>query len=98
MEIRWQLSNQERNSSLDQEEPEPSQIKEEQEEPCVHQEGEQLVQNQETEMKVEFESECEETSKVCEDPTFEIKEEADHECSLQNIIRVPVINLHRIGI
>ncbi|XP_078107563.1 uncharacterized protein LOC144518629 isoform X2 [Sander vitreus] len=39
---------QERNSSLDQEEPEPPQIKEEQEELCVSQEGEQLVLKQET--------------------------------------------------
>ncbi|GLD50644.1 zinc finger protein OZF-like protein [Lates japonicus] len=38
-----QLCNQERNSSLDQEEPEPPQIKEEQEEVCSSQEGEQLV-------------------------------------------------------
>ncbi|XP_063317299.1 zinc finger protein 260-like [Pelmatolapia mariae] len=37
-----QLWNQERSSSLDQEEPEPPQIKEEQEELCSSQEGEQL--------------------------------------------------------
>ncbi|XP_035864320.1 uncharacterized protein LOC116054120 [Sander lucioperca] len=43
-----QLCIQERNSSLDQEEPEPPQIKEEQEELCVSQEGEQLVLKQET--------------------------------------------------
>ncbi|XP_032373091.1 uncharacterized protein LOC116690319 isoform X4 [Etheostoma spectabile] len=43
-----QLCIQERNSSLDQEEPEPPQIKEEQEDLCVSQEGEQLVLNQET--------------------------------------------------
>ncbi|XP_036949752.1 zinc finger protein 2 homolog isoform X6 [Acanthopagrus latus] len=42
------LCNQERNSSLDQEEPEPPQIKEEQEELCSSQEGEQLVLKQET--------------------------------------------------
>ncbi|KAM9365503.1 uncharacterized protein KZ484_011625 isoform 2-T2 [Pholidichthys leucotaenia] len=38
-----QLWIQERNSVLDQEEPEPTQVKEEQEELCVSQEGEQLV-------------------------------------------------------
>ncbi|GLD73422.1 zinc finger protein OZF-like isoform X1, partial [Lates japonicus] len=38
----------ERNSSLDQEDPEPLQIKEEQEEICTSQEGEQLVLKQET--------------------------------------------------
>ncbi|XP_039466336.1 zinc finger protein 436-like [Oreochromis aureus] len=44
-----QVCNQERNSSLDQEDPEPPQIKEEQEEPCSSQEGEQLGLKQETE-------------------------------------------------
>ncbi|XP_054466121.1 zinc finger and SCAN domain-containing protein 2-like [Anoplopoma fimbria] len=44
-----QLCIQERNSSLDQEDPEPPQIKEEQEEPCTSQEGEQLELKQETE-------------------------------------------------
>ncbi|XP_036953014.1 zinc finger protein 135-like [Acanthopagrus latus] len=42
------LSDQERNSSLHQEDPEPPQIKEEQEEICTSQEGEQLVLDQET--------------------------------------------------
>ncbi|XP_073333291.1 uncharacterized protein [Pagrus major] len=42
------LCDQERNSSLDQEDPEPPQIKEEQEELCSSQEGEQLVLKQET--------------------------------------------------
>ncbi|XP_037633136.1 zinc finger protein 883-like isoform X2 [Sebastes umbrosus] len=44
-----QLCIQERNSSLDQEDPEPPQIKEEQEELCISQEGEQLEVKQETE-------------------------------------------------
>nr|XP_020481034.1 zinc finger protein 432-like [Monopterus albus] len=43
-----QLQNQERNSSLDQEDPEPPQIKEQQEELCSSQEGEQLGLKQET--------------------------------------------------
>ncbi|XP_034547129.1 zinc finger protein 37A-like [Notolabrus celidotus] len=42
-----QLYNQERNSSPDQEDPEPQQIKEEQEEVCSSQEGEQLDLKQE---------------------------------------------------
>uniref|UniRef100_A0AAX7T8I4 C2H2-type domain-containing protein n=1 Tax=Astatotilapia calliptera TaxID=8154 RepID=A0AAX7T8I4_ASTCA len=42
-----QVCNQERNSSLDQEDPEPPQIKEEQEELCSSQEGEQLGLKQE---------------------------------------------------
>ncbi|XP_034396457.1 zinc finger protein 699-like [Cyclopterus lumpus] len=44
-----QLCIQERSSSLDQEDPEPSQIKEEQEKLCTSQEGEQLELKQETE-------------------------------------------------
>ncbi|XP_023259764.1 zinc finger protein OZF-like [Seriola lalandi dorsalis] len=43
-----QLCDQERNSSLDQEDPEPPQIKEEEEELCTSQKGEQLVLKQET--------------------------------------------------
>ncbi|XP_039862899.1 zinc finger protein 90 homolog isoform X1 [Simochromis diagramma] len=43
-----QVCNKERNSSLDQEDPEPPQIKEEQEEVCSSQEGEQLGLKQET--------------------------------------------------
>ncbi|XP_074479123.1 uncharacterized protein LOC141760334 isoform X2 [Sebastes fasciatus] len=43
-----QLCIQERNSSLDQEDPDPPQIKEEQEELCTSQEGEQLELKQET--------------------------------------------------
>ncbi|XP_040921053.1 putative uncharacterized protein DDB_G0271606 isoform X2 [Toxotes jaculatrix] len=43
-----QLCDQERNSSLDQEDPDPPQIKEEEEETCSGQEGEQLVLKQET--------------------------------------------------
>ncbi|XP_039466292.1 zinc finger protein 200-like isoform X2 [Oreochromis aureus] len=44
-----QVFNQEKNSSLDQEDPEPPQIKEEQEELCSSQEGEQLGLKQEAE-------------------------------------------------
>ncbi|XP_041862116.1 zinc finger protein 665-like [Melanotaenia boesemani] len=43
-----QLCNQEKNSSLDQEKPEPPQIKEELEEPCTSQDGEQLALKEET--------------------------------------------------
>ncbi|XP_042277365.1 zinc finger protein 394-like isoform X3 [Thunnus maccoyii] len=46
---RTEYCNQERNSSVDQEDPEPPQIKEEQEELCTSLEGEQLVLKQETE-------------------------------------------------
>ncbi|XP_073339141.1 uncharacterized protein [Pagrus major] len=57
-----QVCNQERNSSLDQEDPEPPEIKEEQEELCTSREGEQLV------LKVE-------TDTVMLTPTYE---ESDH--------------------
>ncbi|CAI5697390.1 unnamed protein product [Oreochromis niloticus] len=45
-----QVCNQERNSSLDQKDPEPPQIKEEQEEGCSSQEGEQLGLKQEADV------------------------------------------------
>ncbi|XP_026016432.1 zinc finger and SCAN domain-containing protein 12-like isoform X2 [Astatotilapia calliptera] len=48
-----QVCNQERNSSLDQEDPEPPQIKEEQEELCSSQEGEQLGLKQEADALAE---------------------------------------------
>ncbi|XP_047445976.1 zinc finger protein 567-like [Mugil cephalus] len=48
-----QLCDQERNSSLDQEEPEPPQIKEEQEELCSIQQEEHLILNQETDPLME---------------------------------------------
>ncbi|CAI5677084.1 zinc finger protein 471-like isoform X1 [Oreochromis aureus] len=57
-----QLWNQERSSSVDQEEPEPPQIKEEQEELCSSQEGEQLGLKEETEVHndpVQYEEEME---------------------------------------
>ncbi|XP_039858458.1 zinc finger protein 2-like isoform X1 [Simochromis diagramma] len=46
--IELQLCNQERSSSLSQEEPEPPQIKEEQEELCRSEEGEELILKEET--------------------------------------------------
>lgn len=42
-----QVCNQERNSSLEKENPEPTQIKDEQEELCISEEGEQLVVKEE---------------------------------------------------
>ncbi|CAK6950835.1 zinc finger protein 2 homolog isoform X10 [Scomber scombrus] len=58
-----QLCNQECNSSLDQEDPEPPQIKEEQEEHCTSVEGEQLVLKQETETFMST-APCEESDNI----------------------------------
>ncbi|KAM7019122.1 uncharacterized protein LKV04_009763 [Tautogolabrus adspersus] len=58
-----QLCNQERNSSLDQEDPEPPQIKEEQEEIGASQEREQLDLKQEAETFLETP-----TQEECDDP------------------------------
>ncbi|XP_053182003.1 gastrula zinc finger protein XlCGF57.1-like [Scomber japonicus] len=65
-----QLCNQERNSSLDQEDPEPPQIKEEQEELCTSLEGEQLVVKQETETFISSAT-CEESDNS-EDQTLDL--------------------------
>lgn len=89
----WQLQKQERNSILDQAEPEPPQIKEEPEEQCSNQEGEQ---NQETDVKVEFESECGETTEESEN-MFEFNDDMDQQYCLRNIIRIPKRHLHEIG-
>ncbi|XP_074495277.1 uncharacterized protein LOC141769772 [Sebastes fasciatus] len=63
-----QLCIQERNSSLDQEDPEPPQIKEEQEELCTSQEGEQLVLKQAFMLT----------------PTYEENNNSDHQLLSQN--------------
>ncbi|XP_008302767.1 uncharacterized protein LOC103374451 isoform X2 [Stegastes partitus] len=57
-----QLCNQERNCSLDQEDPQPLQIKEEREELCTSLDGQRLVSNQETYtfMLVQCKSKCKE--------------------------------------
>ncbi|XP_054870501.1 uncharacterized protein LOC111563886 isoform X2 [Amphiprion ocellaris] len=58
------VCNQERNSSLDQEEPKPPQMKEEQEELCTNLDGQQLVPNQDTYtyMLVQCKSKCKDLS------------------------------------
>ncbi|XP_019203100.1 zinc finger protein 853 isoform X4 [Oreochromis niloticus] len=78
-----QLWNQERSSSVDQEEPEPPQIKEEQEELCSSQEGEQLGLKEETE--------------VHNDPV-QYEEEMERQRRLLDITWKPQIKLHRTDI
>ncbi|XP_019203116.1 trichohyalin isoform X5 [Oreochromis niloticus] len=78
-----QLWNQERSSSVDQEEPEPPQIKEEQEELCSSQEGEQLGLKEETE--------------VHNDPV-QYEEEMERQRRLLDITWKPQIKLHRTDV
>ncbi|XP_063317292.1 golgin subfamily A member 6-like protein 24 isoform X2 [Pelmatolapia mariae] len=75
-----QLWNQERSSSVEQEEPEPPQIKEEQEELCSSQEGEQLGLKEEPE--------------VHHDPV-QYEEEMERQRRLLDITWKPQIQLHR---
>ncbi|KAG8007147.1 hypothetical protein GBF38_023306 [Nibea albiflora] len=72
-----QLCNQERSSSLDQEDPEPLQIKEEQEELCTSQEGEEVV------LKVEAVT-CTVTPTDEEKDHVEPEPESDHQLLLNN--------------
>lgn len=88
---------QERMSNLDQAEPEPPQIKEEPEELCIHQGREQLVVNQETDVKVEIDSNWEETCKLYKNSKSEFKELLDNQHHLRNIIRIPVEKVQGIG-
>ncbi|XP_067471487.1 zinc finger protein 845-like isoform X1 [Thunnus thynnus] len=88
-----QLCNQERNSSLDQEDPEPPQIKEEQEEVYTSLEGEQLVLKQETETFM-WTPTCEE-SDSSEDQTEdsdEIQSAAEKEHIVSMLVKSSVVS------
>nr|XP_014268342.2 zinc finger protein 271-like [Maylandia zebra] len=83
-----QLWNQERSSSVDQEEPEPPQIKEEQEELCSSQEGEQLGLKEEIHSftvpcmyEESDDSESELLGQQLLSPSFPVAESEDHEGS-----------------
>ncbi|XP_063317290.1 zinc finger protein 853-like isoform X3 [Pelmatolapia mariae] len=78
-----QLCDQERSSSVEQEEPEPPQIKEEQEELCSSQEGEQLGLKEEPE--------------VHHDPV-QYEEEMERQRRLLDITWKPQIKLHRTDV
>ncbi|KAM9365758.1 uncharacterized protein KZ484_011856 isoform 2-T2 [Pholidichthys leucotaenia] len=102
-----QLWNQEENSGLEQEEPEPPLIKEEQEELCITQEGEQLVVKLEVEKGSQHvdsgSSEEEEEPKPKKrrlrtgSHHEEFQRMMGHQHRLLDITRKPVIKLHRIG-
>ncbi|XP_059192791.1 zinc finger protein 8-like [Centropristis striata] len=65
-----QLWDQERNSSLDQEDPEPPQVKEEPEELSISQEGEQLVVKQQTPTYEEWDHNEDQTTHIIPDDTL----------------------------
>ncbi|XP_042277340.1 zinc finger protein 2 homolog isoform X3 [Thunnus maccoyii] len=88
-----QLCNQERNSCLDQEDPEPPQIKEEQEEVYTSLEGEQLVLKQETETFM-WTPTCEESDNS-EDQTEdsdEIQSAAEKEHVVSMLVKSSVVS------
>ncbi|XP_023137065.1 zinc finger protein 391-like [Amphiprion ocellaris] len=94
------VCNQERNSSVDQEDPEPPQMKEEQEELCTSQEGEHLVLMQEADTLVQRNSKCEEISGEIfglSDKRFsQLDEDIDYRRRQVDMIWKPRIMLHRI--
>ncbi|XP_074495256.1 uncharacterized protein LOC141769757 isoform X2 [Sebastes fasciatus] len=84
-----QLCIQERNSSLDQEDPEPPQIKEEQEELCTSQEGEQLEVKQET--KTFILTPTDEESDHSEDQTLDFNPDDTVSASeTESLVNMPV--------
>ncbi|KAM4552101.1 uncharacterized protein PAE49_015630 isoform 1-T1 [Odontesthes bonariensis] len=95
----WQLCDQESNSSVDQEEPEPPQIKEEQDELCPSQ-GEQLVLSQETDTFMPLQSKPEGEEKLQEtgNDVDQYEEEIDRQRGLLDITWKPRIILHRIDL
>ncbi|XP_051809106.1 zinc finger protein 239-like isoform X2 [Acanthochromis polyacanthus] len=94
------LCNQEKNSNVDQEDPEPPEMKEEQEELCTSQEGEQLVLMEEADTLVQCNSNCEEISReifgVSDKPLGQLDEDIDDQRRLKDMIWKPRIKLHRI--
>ncbi|XP_054467311.1 zinc finger protein 625-like [Anoplopoma fimbria] len=91
-----QLCVQERNSSLDQEDPEPPQVKEEQEEPCTSQEGEQLELKQETETFVLTPSD--EESDHSEDQTLNCNPDDTFNLPVvRSVVSVPKSDLHHLA-
>ncbi|KAM4552432.1 uncharacterized protein PAE49_015858 isoform 2-T2 [Odontesthes bonariensis] len=94
-----QLCDQESNSSVDQEEPEPPQIKEEQDELYPSQ-GEQLVLSQETDTFMPLQSKPEGEEKLQEtgNNVDQYEEEIDRQRGLLDITWKPQIILHRIDL
>ncbi|XP_051809017.1 zinc finger protein ZFP2-like isoform X7 [Acanthochromis polyacanthus] len=94
------LCNQEKNSSVDQDDPDAPQKNEEQEELCTSGEGEHLALIQEANSLVQCKSNCAEISReifgVSDKPLGQLDEEIDYEPRLVDAIWKPRIMLHRI--
>ncbi|XP_051809030.1 zinc finger protein 567-like isoform X19 [Acanthochromis polyacanthus] len=94
------LCNQEKNSSVDQDDPGAPQKNEEQEELCTSGEGEHLALMQEANSLVQCESNCVEISReifgVSDKPLNQSNEEIDYERRLVDAVWKPRIMLHRI--
>ncbi|XP_051809128.1 zinc finger protein 391-like isoform X2 [Acanthochromis polyacanthus] len=94
------LCNQERNSNVDQEDPEPRQMKEEQEELCTSQEGEHLVLMEEADTLVQCNSNCEDISReifrISDKRLSQLDEDIDDQRRLKDMIWKPRIMLHKI--
>ncbi|XP_054870475.1 zinc finger protein ZFP2-like isoform X1 [Amphiprion ocellaris] len=94
------LCNQQRNSSVDQDDPDAPQMKEEQEELCTSGEGEHLALMQEANTLVQCKSNCVEISReisgVSDKPVSQLDEEIDYQPRLLDPFWKPLIILHRI--
>ncbi|XP_051809091.1 inner centromere protein A-like isoform X29 [Acanthochromis polyacanthus] len=94
------VCNQERNSSLEQEDPELIKIKEEQEELCSSLDGQQLVPDHETHvfMLIQCKSKCEQLSReifrIFEKTVVQYEEKVDRQRRQLEIIRTPKMKLH----
>jgi len=90
------LWNQEKNSSLDQQQPEPLQIKEEQMDLCTSQDEEQLVLKEEADTCMMPQNKPKSEQAVVT-RNVQYEEETDPQHRLLDVTREPIIMLHRIG-
>ncbi|XP_036072186.1 uncharacterized protein LOC112144287 isoform X3 [Oryzias melastigma] len=77
-------SNQQKVSTLDQAEPEPTQFKEEPDELCINQAEESLLLNQDADVHVELKSEYEENFGDCKKMMFQFKELSHYHQRIRN--------------
>lgn len=86
-------SNQQKVSTLDQAEPEPTQFKEEPDELCINQAEESLLLNQDADVHVELKSEYEENFGNCKKMMFQFKELSHYHQRIRNA----ETELHKTG-